>query len=80
MTYEEFKQSRKTDKYKNQKCYIPGCNNLAEYEVGDSRFYCGMCEEHANIKEEFNRLNKKNKITIKKFPYNMNKNNTKFNF
>lgn len=66
MTYEEYKISRRTDKYKGLKCYIPNCNKLAEYEVGDSRFYCGMCEEHAGIAEAFSKGDKHRLAIIKR--------------
>lgn len=53
MTYEEFKESKKKPEYFGSKCFVAMCNNPAEYEGGDSRFYCGMCEEHAMIKSQY---------------------------
>lgn len=40
-------------KYIGAKCFVSICNNPAEYEGGDARFYCGMCEEHTMIKEQY---------------------------
>ena len=54
LSYEEFKEIYKEPKYFNQPCFIPGCKNLAEYEGGDSRFYCGVCEQHSGIQERYN--------------------------
>lgn len=53
MTYEEFKETRKEPKYFGNKCFVAGCENPAEYEGGDARFYCGVCEEHAGIKKQY---------------------------
>ena len=53
LTYEEFKNKFKKPKYFGQKCFVYNCNNLAEYEGGDARFYCGVCEKHSNIKKEY---------------------------
>lgn len=51
-TYDEFINDHK--KYDGtHKCFIPGCDKPAYYEGGDSRFYCGMCEEHAEMKEYY---------------------------
>lgn len=77
MTYEEYKESKKESKYFGLKCYIPGCDEPAEYELGDARFYCGGCEKHAKIKEEYksfiDKYNKK-QLTSYKNP-NINYNN-----
>lgn len=53
-TYEEFRETR--EKYVGDaKCFAAGCNRPARYKDGDIRFYCGMCEEHAGIKEDYRR-------------------------
>ena len=55
LSYEEFKELWKEPKYFNQPCFMPGCKNLAEYEGGDARFYCGVCEQHSRIKERYDK-------------------------
>lgn len=59
MTFDNFKNIHKQAKYFGQKCYIVGCNEMAEYEGGDARFYCGVCEKHSNILEEWNNIQRK---------------------
>lgn len=54
ISYEKFKEELKKPKYFGTKCHVYGCNKPAEYESGDSRFYYGVCEEHAEIKEMYN--------------------------
>lgn len=49
-TYEEYKKRNR--KY-NGKCFVHNCDNPGYYEGGDSRFYCGMCEKHAQLKEHY---------------------------
>ena len=56
ITYEEFKEMHKEPKYFNNICFVAGCNNLAEYEGGDARFYCGVCEQHSRLQERYNIL------------------------
>lgn len=35
-------------------CFIAGCNNPGPYyQVGDERFWCGMCEEHAEMRDKY---------------------------
>ena len=34
-------------------CFVYGCNKPALYEGGDSRFYCGMCEECASMEARY---------------------------
>ena len=53
MPYEEFKNRRKVPKYFGDKCFVAGCDAPAEYEGGDARFYCGVCEKHARVGEEY---------------------------
>jgi hypothetical protein len=52
-SYEEFKNALKKPEYFGETCFVGGCNKPAEYEGGDYRFYCGMCEEHAGIRESY---------------------------
>jgi hypothetical protein len=58
MTYEEYKEFRKEPKYFGLKCFISGCDNFAEYEIGDARYRCGGCEKHAHIYEDWASFNK----------------------
>lgn len=51
--YEEYKETHKSKNYKGCTCFVSGCNNPAEYEVGDARYPCGMCEEHAGIRDDY---------------------------
>ena len=54
MTYNEFfVQHVKYDGH--DKCFVAGCNQPAYFEGGDARCYCGMCEEHYGIKENYRR-------------------------
>ena len=35
-------------------CFVAGCTNpLPYYQVGDARFWCGMCEEHAGMRKKY---------------------------
>lgn len=58
MLYEDFKKLHKEPKYFGLTCYIPKCNCPAEYEGGDGRFYCGVCEQHSNVKEAYKSFKK----------------------
>lgn len=51
-SYYEFLQRNKVYDGKN-KCCVMGCAKQAEYEGGDSRYYCGMCEEHAHMRKRY---------------------------
>lgn len=48
--YAAYRDARKKPEYVGDTCFVAGCNKPAEYEAGDARYYCGMCEEHANIR------------------------------
>lgn len=52
-TYPEYRDSHKKPEYFGCTCFVGGCNKPAEYEGGDARYYCGMCEEHAYIKRSY---------------------------
>lgn len=52
-SYEEFLERNKVPKYNGNKCFVHGCTKPGLYEGGDARFYCGMCEEHAGMKEQY---------------------------
>lgn len=65
-SYEEFLNEHK--KYSEcEKCFVAGCNEPGYYEGGDSRFYCGMCGAHANMKNAYRRYleERKRKIEIR---------------
>ena len=49
-SYEEFLERNKTY---SGKCFVHGCTKPGLYEGGDSRFYCGMCEDHAKMKNKY---------------------------
>lgn len=35
-------------------CFVAGCTNPPPYyQVGDARFWCGMCEIHAEMKQRY---------------------------
>ena len=52
LTYEQYKN--KNVKYDlNTKCFVFDCNKPGLYEGGDARFYCGMCEEHSNLRGRY---------------------------
>lgn len=60
MTYEEFKQTRV--KYPSgPKCFMGSCYQPGYYEGGDERYYCPMCEKHANVAYDYKLYMKKNK-------------------
>ena len=52
LNYESF--LKKNLKYDGKsKCFVYDCQERALYEGGDSRFYCGMCEEHAAMRGKY---------------------------
>lgn len=51
-TYEEFLEGHK--EYDGSiTCFAGGCNEPAYYEGGDYRWYCGVCEKHAKVKDRY---------------------------
>lgn len=62
MTYEEFLKSKV--KYHNATCIIYDCEKEGLYEGGDSRCWCPMCEEHANMEQEYRCYLEKFKIKL----------------
>lgn len=52
-SYEEFLERNKVPDYNGKKCFVLGCTKPGLYEGGDSRFYCGMCEDHADMKNKY---------------------------
>ncbi len=55
VSYETYKGSCRDPKYNplTDKCFAADCDNGAEYEGGDARYYCGMCEKHAAIRYHY---------------------------
>ena len=55
MTYQQYRDAHKDPKYAGgkDKCFVGGCDKVAEFEGGDARFWCGMCEEHASIRFDY---------------------------
>ena len=36
------------------KCFVHGCDSKGPlYPVGDDRFWCGMCEKHADMRKSY---------------------------
>lgn len=54
-SYETYKGSCRDPKYNplTDKCFAADCDAGAEYEGGDARYYCGMCEKHAAIRYHY---------------------------
>ncbi len=53
-TYPEYRESKKDSKYSGtDTCFVAGCDKPAYYEGGDARYWCGMCEEHADIRFDY---------------------------
>ena len=53
-TYEEFKEESKDKRYRLglHKCIVCG-KRKAYWEIGDARYLCAACEEHAHIQERY---------------------------
>ena len=50
LSFEEFKEKIKDNKYKEGKSRCIVCGKIPAYwEIGDARYYCSACEEHANL-------------------------------
>lgn len=53
-SYEEFINANGRKKYDGStKCFVHWCDKPAYYEGGDARFYCGMCAEHAGLRDGY---------------------------
>ena len=53
ITYEEFLKDKIMPKYEGCTCAAFDCTKPAKYEGGDGRYQCGMCEEHAGMREQY---------------------------
>lgn len=54
LTYPEFRENMKDRHYTGKdECFVAGCGQPAYYEGGDARFWCGMCEKHADIRYRY---------------------------
>lgn len=53
-TYEEFREESKDKRYRLglHKCIVCG-KRKAYWEIGDARYLCAACEEHAHIQEKY---------------------------
>lgn len=51
-TYEQFLEEHK-EYDGNDKCFVGRCDEPAYYEGGDYRWYCGVCEKHAKMKDRY---------------------------
>lgn len=55
-TYKEYlaDEVEASKEYVGDHCFVAGCTNPPPYyKVGDVRFWCGMCEEHAEMRERY---------------------------
>ena len=54
LSFEEFKEKEKDTKYVDgtHKCIVCG-KTPAYWEIGDSRYWCPACDEHARLKEGY---------------------------
>ena len=54
LTYPEFRENMKDRHYTGKdECFVAGCGKPAYYEGGDARYWCGMCEKHADIRYRY---------------------------
>lgn len=55
-TYKEYlaDEAEASKRHVGDHCFVAGCTNPPPYyEVGDVRYWCGMCEEHAEMRERY---------------------------
>lgn len=55
-SYEKFldNETKASTEYAGATCFVAGCTNPPPYyKVGDARYWCGMCEEHANMRDRY---------------------------
>lgn len=55
-TYKEYlaDEAKASEEYVGDHCFVSGCTNPPPYyKVGDVRFWCGVCEEHAGMREQY---------------------------
>lgn len=55
-TYKEYlaDEAEESKEYAGSHCFVAGCTNPPPYyKYGDARFWCGMCEEHARMRERY---------------------------
>ena len=55
-SYEKFlhDEAKASTEYAGATCFVAGCTNPPPYyKVGDARYWCGMCEEHANMQDRY---------------------------
>lgn len=55
-TYPEYLASmaKASKEYVGDHCFVAGCTNPPPYyRAGDARFWCGMCEEHAEMRKSY---------------------------
>ena len=55
-TYKEYlaDEAEASKEYVCNHCFVAGCTNPSPYyKDGDVRFWCGMCEEHARMRERY---------------------------
>lgn len=55
-SYEKFlaAEAKASESVAGERCFVAGCTNPPPYyRVGDARYWCGMCEEHANMRDRY---------------------------
>lgn len=55
-SYEKFlaDEAKASESVAGKCCFVAGCTNPPPYyRVGDARYWCGMCEEHANMRDRY---------------------------
>ena len=57
LKYEEWlKDEQMRDGYTGKdKCFVAGCDKPGLYEMGDYRYRCAGCEEHAGMRKRYYR-------------------------
>ena len=47
-------EAKASTEYAGATCFVAGCTNPPPYyKVGDARYWCGMCEEHAGMRDRY---------------------------
>lgn len=52
LKYKEWLKTQEKYSGKN-KCFVADCDKPGLYEMGDTRYWCGGCEEHAGMQMKY---------------------------
>lgn len=52
LKYKEWLKTQEKYSGKN-KCFVADCDKPGLYEMGDARYWCGGCEEHAGMQMKY---------------------------